>query len=78
MLPYKRTKFSPSNVAEQELTFIHMHNVAMGYVPRENSSNPAQTGIIALANATFPVPELYSLNISRLASYPTTSEVRLL
>ena len=56
MLPYKRTKFSPSNIAEQELTFIHMHNVAMGYVARENSSNPAQTDIIALANATFPVP----------------------
>ena len=56
MLPCKRTKFSPSNVVEQELTFIRMHNVAMGYVPRENSSNSDQTDVVALANASFPVP----------------------
>ena len=56
MLPYKRPKFSPSNVAEQEQTFIRMHNVAMGYKPRDISTISNQTDVAALANATFPVP----------------------
>ena len=56
MLPYKRPKFSPSNIAEQEQTFIRMHNVAMGYEPRDTSTNSNQADVIALANASFPVP----------------------
>ena len=55
MQPVKRTKFSPSNIEEQERNFIHMHNIAMGYEPRPPVTN-METDIIALANASFPVP----------------------
>ena len=50
MLPNKRPKFSPSNIAEQEQNFIRMHNVAMGYEPRTNSGTSIDTDIIAIAN----------------------------
>ena len=33
-----------------------MHSVAMGYIPRENSSNSGHNDMVALANASFPVP----------------------
>ena len=54
--PNKRTKFSPSNVQEQELIFMRMHNVAMGYEAREVNEASSSNDIVRLANAQFPVP----------------------
>ena len=53
MLTNKKPKFSPSNITEQEQNFIRMHNVAMGYEPRTNSSTSIDTDIIAIANDAF-------------------------
>ena len=55
-MPNKRTKFSPSNVQEQELIFMRMHNVAMGYEERSVNETSNSGDIIQLANAKFPVP----------------------
>ena len=58
MLPYKRPKFSPSNVAEQEQTFIRMHNVAMGYKPRDISTISNQTRRSCSCQCYFPSTKL--------------------
>ena len=47
MNPIKRTKFSPGYIDELEKNVMRVHNIAMGYEPRD---------IIALTNAQFPVP----------------------
>ena len=56
MLRVKRTKFSPSNIAEQEQNFIRMHYIAMCYKPRASNTDTMESAIIAIANASFPVP----------------------
>ena len=62
-MSYKRPKFSPCKTAEQEQTSIRMHNVAMGYEPRDDNTISNQTDIVALANATFPVPSAVHFKI---------------
>ena len=54
MNPIKKTKFSPGYFDELEKNFMRIHNIAMGYEPRDVNSN--EPDIIALANAQFPVP----------------------
>ena len=43
MLPGKRPKFSPSNIADQELDFIRMRNVGMGYEAKHTSGDSMET-----------------------------------
>ena len=82
MQPVKRTKFSPSNVAEQEQNFICMHNIAMSYEPRPNNTEAMESGFIALANASFPVPSsVHStfqdlLCVQKQAKFDCFSQVR--